>query len=128
MFVVSMPNFATSAALVETATKCFATACSSPGARGAGVGHGLQRREGLRRDDEQCLGGVEVAGGLGEVGTVDVRDEAESQAAVAVGFQGLVGHHRAEVGSADADVDVVADGLAGVPLPLAAAHPVGEIG
>ena len=25
-----MPNFATSSALVETATKCLATACSSP--------------------------------------------------------------------------------------------------
>ena len=30
MFAVSMPNFATSAALVETATKCLATADSSP--------------------------------------------------------------------------------------------------
>ena len=33
MLAVSMPNFATSSALVETATKCFATACSSPSAR-----------------------------------------------------------------------------------------------
>jgi hypothetical protein len=30
MFAVSMPNFDTSSALVETATKCFATAASSP--------------------------------------------------------------------------------------------------
>ena len=30
MLAVSMPNFATSAALVETATKCRATAASSP--------------------------------------------------------------------------------------------------
>ncbi len=30
MFVVSMPNCATSAALVETATKCLATDFSSP--------------------------------------------------------------------------------------------------
>ena len=88
MLAVSMPNFATSAALVETATKCLATACSSPsarqrpGARRAGVGHRLQRGEGLRRDDEQRLGRVEVAGRLGEVGAVDVRDEAEGQVAV----------------------------------------------
>ena len=30
MLSVSMPNFATSSALVETATKCLATAASSP--------------------------------------------------------------------------------------------------
>ena len=30
MFAVSIPNFATSSAFVETATKCFATAASSP--------------------------------------------------------------------------------------------------
>ena len=30
MLAVSMPNFVTSAAFVETATKCFATDCSSP--------------------------------------------------------------------------------------------------
>ena len=30
MFSVSMPNFATSSAFVETATKCFAIADSSP--------------------------------------------------------------------------------------------------
>jgi len=40
--------------------------------------------------------------------------------------QRLVGHHRPEVGAADADVDHVADRLVGVAAPLAAAHPVGE--
>ena len=46
--------------------------------------------------------------------------------AVAVVLERLVGHHRAEVGAADADVDDVADALAGVALPVAAAHAVGE--
>ena len=32
MLAVSMPNFATSSAFVETATKCFAIAASSPSA------------------------------------------------------------------------------------------------
>ena len=32
MFAVSMPNFATRSALVETATKCLATASSAPSA------------------------------------------------------------------------------------------------
>ena len=37
--------------------------------------------------------------------------------------QRLVGHHRAEVGAADADVDDVADRLAGVARPLARSGP-----
>ena len=40
--------------------------------------------------------------------------------------QRLVGHHRPQVRAADADVDDVADRLAGVALPLAGAHAVGE--
>ena len=40
----------------------------------------------------------------------------------------LVRHHRAEVGTADADVDDVADGFAGVALPRAAADAVGKTG
>ena len=85
MLAVSMPNFATSAALVETATKCLATACSSPklaehpGARGVRVGHGLQGGEGLGGDDEQRLLGIEIARGFGEIRAVDVGDEAERQ-------------------------------------------------
>ncbi len=129
-----MPNFATSSALVETATKCLAIASSSPPqpgqhplARGAGVGHRLQRGEGLRGDHEERLRGVEVAGGLGEVGAVDVGDEAEGQVAVAEVAQRLVSHHRAEVRAADADVDDVADRLAGVAGPLARADPLGEV-
>ena len=44
----------------------------------SGVGHRLERREGLRGDDEERLLGVEVAGRLDEVGAVDVGDEAEA--------------------------------------------------
>ena len=134
MLAVSMPNCATLAALVDTATKCLAMACSSlerrqhPGARGVGVGHRLLGGEGLGRNDEQRLRRVEIARGLGEVGAIDVRDEAEDHVARGVVAQRLVGHDRAEVRAADADVDDVADALAGVALPLAAAHPVGEVG
>ena len=48
--------------------------------------------------------------------------------AIAVVLQRLVGHDRAEVRAADADVDDVADALAGVALPCAAADAVGEGG
>ncbi len=99
-----------------------------PGARRVRVGHRLQRRKGLRRDDEQRLLGIKIARGLGEVGAIDVGNEAEGQVALAVVSQGFVRHHRPQVRSADADVDDIADRLAGVALPLPAAHPVGEIG
>ena len=78
--------------------------------------------------DEQRLLGVEVAGRLGEVGAVDVGDEAEGHLAAAEVAQRLVGHHRAEVRAADADVDDVADRLAGVAAPLPRAHPLAEGG
>ncbi len=99
-----------------------------PGPRAEGVGHGLQRGEGLRGDDEQGLGRIEVADRLHQVAAVDVGNEAETQVAVAVIAEGLVRHHRPEVGAADADVDHVADGPARVAKPLAAAHAAGEVG
>ena len=43
-------------------------------------------------------------------------------------LEGLVGHDRAQVGAADADVDDVANALAGVALPGAAANAVGKVG
>ena len=49
-----------------------------------------------------------------------------SRPVLAVGGQGLVGHHRAEVGAADADVDDRADPLAGDAGPRAGADLVGE--
>src|SRR6266567_1931007 len=74
------------------------------------------------------LSRIEVAGGLGEVGAVDVRDEPEGHVTRAVRLERFVRHHRAEVGAADADVNDVAEALAGMALPRAVAHPGGEIG
>ena len=133
MLAVSMPNLATSVGVgrhrheVLRHGPLVAQGTQAPVAGGAGVGHRLQGRERLGGDDEQRLGGVEVAGGLGEVGAVDVRDEAEGHVARAVVAQRLVGHDRAEVGAADADVDDVADALAGVARPGPAADAVGEV-
>ena len=129
-----MPNFATSWALVETATKCLAMAAfvavqagQQPIARRMRVGHRLERGEGLGGDDEQRLRGIEIAHRLGEIGAVDVGDEAEGHGALAVMLQRLVGHDRAEIRAADADVDHVADAPAGMTLPGAAAEPMGEL-
>ena len=46
---------------------------------------------------------------LGDVRAVDVGDEVDAQAGLAVGLQRLGHHDRAEVGAADADVDDVGD-------------------
>ena len=99
-----------------------------PRPRGVRVGHRLLRGEGLGRNDEQRLGRVEVVRGFGEVGAVDVGHEAERQVARAVVAQGFVGHDRAEVRSADADVDDGANALARVAFPFAAADAIGELG
>ena len=71
--------------------------------------------------------GIEVVGRLGEVGAIDVGDEAEGHRAFAVMPQRLVRHYGSQVGAADADVDDVADALSGVALPCAAADAIGEI-
>ena len=70
--------------------------------------------------------GIEVARRLGEVGAVDVRDEAEGQVAPAVVPKRPVGHDRPEVRAADADVDDVRDRLARVAAPVARADSLGE--
>ena len=93
-----------------------------------GIGHGLQRGKCLGRNDEERLSGVEVVGGLGEVGAVHIGDEAEGERAVGVVAQGLVGHHGSEIRAADADIDDVFDALAGMAFPLAGADVVGKLG
>jgi hypothetical protein len=64
---------------------------------------------------------LEVARRLGEIRAIHIRDETEGHVALAVVFQRLVGHHRPEVGAADADVDYISDAFAGMALPRAAA-------
>ena len=98
-----------------------------------GVGHGLERREGLGSDDEERLFDVHLLEGFGHVGAVDVRNEVDFRRGLAgnrlvcIGLEGFGGHHRTEVGAADTDVHHVLDGLAGVALPLAAADEVGKV-
>ena len=98
-----------------------------PFPRALGIRHRLQRREGLRRDDEKRLRRIEVARCFDEVGAVDVRDEAKGHRAIAVVFERFIRHDGAEVGAADADVDHVANAFARVAGPRAAAHAVREV-
>ena len=98
-----------------------------PVPRRMGVGHGLKRREGLRRDDEHRLFGVEIDHRLGEIGSVDIGDEAENHIAGAILAECLIGHDRPQVRAADADIDDIANPLAGMAFPGAAAHAVCEV-
>ncbi|MPM23084.1 hypothetical protein SDC9_69547 [bioreactor metagenome] len=97
-----------------------------PVAYDPGVGEGLQRGERLRRDDHQSGLRVEQERLLRRIGRVDVGDEPTLQAQLAVRLERLVGHHRAEVGATDADVDHRTDRLAGDAAPLAGPHLAGE--
>ena len=63
---------------------------------------------------------------LGEIGAVDVGDEAERHRPIAERPQRAIGHLRPEIGAADADVDHIADTLAGMAAPRAAAHAFGR--
>jgi len=94
----------------------------------ARVGHGFERGKGFGGDEEEGFVGGEVADGFGEVGAVNVGDEAEGEVALRVVLEGFVCHHRAEIGAADADVDDVADGLTGVAFPVARTDAFGEGG
>ena len=129
-----MPNFATSAALVETATKCLATDFSSPPRPASDQSRAVWALVMVSRVVnvfEEMMNSVSAGSRsvnrFGEVGAVDVGNEPERHGSVAVMLQRFVGHHRTEVGAADADVDDVANAFAGVPFPRAAPHAVGEI-
>ena len=121
---MSIPNFATSVAFVDTATKCLATADSSPPNAASAHSRALRALVSVSsvvnvfdEIDEQRLGGIEIVGGLPEVGAVDVAHEPERHVALGEVAERVVGHVRAEIGAADADVDDVADALAGVAGP-----------
>ena len=113
----------------------LASASIAPDARRASSSQALQSRalvsvssvpKVLLDDDEQRGLGLQVGQRGGRVGRVDVGDEPALQLGVPVGGEGLVGHHRAEVGAADPDVHDRPDPLAGDPGPRPAAHLLGE--
>ncbi len=100
----------------------------APLPRGSSVGHGLLGSEGLGGDDEQGFLRIKIPRGFGEVRAIHIGDEAEGEIPLAVSLQSLVGHDGPQVGTTDADVHDVADGLPREPLPRAAAHLVHESG
>ena len=118
MFAVSMPNFATSFSLVESATKCLAMrgfvlrVFQEPVARGMRVGQRLLRGERFRRDDEERGLGIESRFSVSAMcvpSTLETKWAFRSR--LRIRLQRLGDHHRAEVGATDADVDDVGDVL-----------------
>jgi hypothetical protein len=72
--------------------------------------------------------GIQIDHRLGEVSAVDVGDKAKDHGTVAVVFERLIGHDRAQIRASDADVDDIANALAGVAFPFSAADAVGKGG
>ena len=104
----------------------IAQGSQAPGARRLCVGECFERREALRAHDEKGFLWLEVAGCFNEIGPIDIGYEAQLKARFAVVAQRLIGHHRTQVRSPDADVDHVADTFARVAEPSAASNLSGE--
>src|SRR5438270_7951003 len=97
-----------------------------PVARRMRIRHRLQRREGLRRNQEKRLLRLQIAHSLCEVRSVNVRHKTKGDIALAVVFQGLISHHRSKIRPAYANVNDVTNRLASVSLPLTAADTIGK--
>ena len=107
-----MPNAETFSALVETATKCFATAFGFPPRPLSNQSRALCALvmvSSVVKVFDEMMKSVS-AGSRSRVAStksiaVHVGDKAEGQAAVAVMLERFVSHHRAEIGAADPDID-----------------------
>ena len=62
---------------------------------------------------------IEIARRFHEIRAVDVGDEAEGHAAVAVILQRLIGHNGPKIGAADPDIDDVSYAFARMAFPAA---------
>ena len=131
MFAVSMPNLETPSAFVERATKCRAMPTSAP------IAASTHRRaaaafvivSSVVKVFDAMMNNVSC-GSRPWVALVSsarpLGDEADGQSRIAEWPQSAVGHLRAEIGAADADIDDVTDSLAAVPGPCAGPNLVGE--
>ena len=97
-------------------------AVKQPRTHAPGIGQSLQSGEGLRGNDDQGRLRVKIGGLDSGIGRVNVGDEAALQTVLDVGLEGLIGHHGAKIGAANAHVDDSANRLAGDSLPLTRTH------
>ena len=73
-----------------------------------GIGQGFLGGEGLRADDEQRGFRIQLFQCLDQVCAVDIGNEMCAQIRAGIGLERFAHHQRAEIGTADADVDDVA--------------------
>ena len=99
-----------------------------PGACRLGIGHGFLRGKGFGSDDKQGFFRVQILGGFGKVSAVHVGHITQSQIALAIVPQRLVGHNRAQIGATDPDIHHIHDGFAGITLPFSIAYLCGKAG
>src|SRR5579859_5118970 len=132
MLSVSIPKSATRSALVETATKCLATASSLPSSltTQSRAEVALVSVSSVPNVLDEMMNSVSSAFRSRVASAksgVHVGHEPERDVARAVVAQRLIRHHRAQVGAADPDVDHVPDPLAGVALPDSGPDAQGEV-
>ena len=96
--------------MVDTATKwsaggLLAERLDDPGARRVRIGLGLERREGLRTNDDQRLGRLDAADQIVELRAIDVGHEVRRDSAAPLVPQSVADQQGAEVRAADANID-----------------------
>ena len=97
-----------------------------PPAGSMGVGHGFLSSKGLGSDDEEGGSRLYPFERFRNMGAIHIGDKMHVDARLPVGPQGFSGHHRPQVGTADADIDDIGDALAGITLPPARNDLVGK--
>mmetsp|Transcript_9105 Transcript_9105/g.15829 ORF Transcript_9105/g.15829 Transcript_9105/m.15829 type:complete len:501 (-) Transcript_9105:206-1708(-) len=92
----------------------------------SGICHGLLRREGLGRNEEEGALGIALLENFGNVCPVDIGAEEHFEVTFGVWLESLRDHDGSEVGSANTNVDYGVDGLASVSLPRSIADVFGK--
>src|SRR6266853_1147003 len=98
-----------------------------PGTGRLCIRHGLQSREGLRRNNEKSLRRIKITQRLGDIGAIDIRYEPERHRTLTVMLEGLVRHDRTQVGATNPYVDDIANSPAGMATPFPSPYAIREI-
>ena len=100
----------------------FVELLNDPLTRRFRVGHRLERRKGLRTNNEQRRFSIKLALQIGKLRAVDVGHAVKAHAVTPVGLQCAARHDRPKIRAADADVHDVGQALSRTALDLAAMH------
>ena len=110
---------------VSMQSRLWQPGATEPIASARCVGQRLLRAKGLGTNDEECRCGVAGCECVGERARIEVADALAGRS-IGLCRQYIERQRRAEVGSADAEVDHVAHGFPGGEFPLAVAYLTGD--